>query len=145
MTDALKNALKLFDDHMELIGGCTDGGCVIVRPKGMHTNGGCKCPRDRVKMQRAMFAALNLRNAVAAAGASSDDVRVLSQILFALTERQKGNVIRSEDEYIDEARALIEGASDGGQQNAKKMTESPAPKGLDGGHQEASSVASKED
>ncbi len=30
-----------------LLQGCTDGGCLIRRPKGMHTNGGCKC-RDRL-------------------------------------------------------------------------------------------------
>jgi len=23
--------------------GCMDGACIIQRPKGMHTNGGCKC------------------------------------------------------------------------------------------------------
>ncbi|WP_175785141.1 hypothetical protein [Burkholderia ambifaria] len=32
---------------------------------------------------------------------------VLGQVLFALTERQKGNIIRSEDQYIDEARTLL--------------------------------------
>lgn len=32
---------------------------------------------------------------------------VLRQILYALTERQKGNVIRSEDVYVDEARAYL--------------------------------------
>ncbi len=27
--------------------GCTDGGCQIEKPKGMHTNGGCRCnPRE---------------------------------------------------------------------------------------------------
>jgi hypothetical protein len=31
----------------------------------------------------------------------------LGKVLFALTERQKGNVIRSEDEYVAEARALL--------------------------------------
>lgn len=43
--------------------------------------------------------------------ASPQDERVsrevLASILFALTERQKRNVIRSEDEYIDRARALL--------------------------------------
>jgi hypothetical protein len=23
--------------------GCSDGGCQIEKPKGMHTNGGCRC------------------------------------------------------------------------------------------------------
>lgn len=32
--------------HMEHIGGCGDGGCVVhVRP-GMHTNGGCRCTQN---------------------------------------------------------------------------------------------------
>ncbi len=26
--------------------GCTDGGCIIKKPKGMHTNGGCRCARE---------------------------------------------------------------------------------------------------
>jgi hypothetical protein len=41
---------------------------------------------------------------------------VLGKVLFALTERQKGNVIRSEDEYIDEARALLQSADSGEQE-----------------------------
>lgn len=32
--------------------GCTDGGCIIAPPKGQRTNGGCKCSRDSVAMQR---------------------------------------------------------------------------------------------
>ena len=27
----------------KLGGGCSDGYCVIKKPKGMHTNGGCRC------------------------------------------------------------------------------------------------------
>ena len=38
------------------IGGCTDGGCVVKRPTGMHTNGGCKCWQDKIKAQRMMRA-----------------------------------------------------------------------------------------
>lgn len=30
--------------------GCSDGGCQIEKPKGMHTNGGCQCsPREFAK------------------------------------------------------------------------------------------------
>jgi hypothetical protein len=25
--------------------GCSDGNCVVLRPTGMHTNGGCRCAR----------------------------------------------------------------------------------------------------
>jgi hypothetical protein len=28
------------------VGGCADGNCVVLRPKGMHTNGGCRCTHD---------------------------------------------------------------------------------------------------
>lgn len=27
--------------------GCTDGGCIYGHPGGMHTNGGCKCVKER--------------------------------------------------------------------------------------------------
>ena len=30
-------------DLAEQIGGCGDGGCVVFRRTGMHTNGGCRC------------------------------------------------------------------------------------------------------
>ena len=26
--------------------GCGDGGCVVERPTGMHTNGGCRCLQE---------------------------------------------------------------------------------------------------
>lgn len=38
------------------IGGCSDGSCIVIRPKGMHTNGGCRCSRDHIKMQRLAYA-----------------------------------------------------------------------------------------
>lgn len=44
--------LSEFESAMGLIGGCGDGYCIIVKPKGMHTNGGCRCSRDHLKMQR---------------------------------------------------------------------------------------------
>lgn len=25
------------------VGGCSDGGCVVIRPTGQHTNGRCRC------------------------------------------------------------------------------------------------------
>jgi len=42
----LQKRAKEYLDIAAHIGGCGDGGCVILRPKGMHTNGGCRCPRD---------------------------------------------------------------------------------------------------
>lgn len=41
--------------RLEEIGGCGDGGCIVhVRP-GMHTNGGCRCNRDPLKMVRVIW------------------------------------------------------------------------------------------
>lgn len=37
-----------------------NGGCVIKRPTGMHTNGGCKCWQDKIKAQRMMRAGQKL-------------------------------------------------------------------------------------
>lgn len=48
---------KLLRDH---IGGCLDGGCLIKTPKGMHTNGGCKCSTNNIKAQRMMYAGKRL-------------------------------------------------------------------------------------
>lgn len=48
------------------IGGCTDGGCVIKRPTGMRTNGGCKCATDKYKAQRMMYAGQKLADAARA-------------------------------------------------------------------------------
>jgi hypothetical protein len=32
-------------DYNKVLLGCGDGNCVIQPPKGMHTNGGCKCSK----------------------------------------------------------------------------------------------------
>ena len=29
--------------------GCSDGHCIVFKPSGMHTNGGCHCDRDDSK------------------------------------------------------------------------------------------------
>ncbi len=31
------------------ITGCCDGSCVVARPSGMHTNGGCRCDERRLR------------------------------------------------------------------------------------------------
>lgn len=64
--EGLTAALARYDVLMESVEGCTDGGCVIRAPKGMHTNGGCRCTRAEHKMRRAMYASQELRRAVAA-------------------------------------------------------------------------------
>lgn len=36
--------IKLYHDQQDALGGgCSDGNCVIKKPVGMHTNGGCRC------------------------------------------------------------------------------------------------------
>lgn len=45
----MSDAKTLAAEYIEIaaqIGGCGDGNCVILQPTGMHTNGGCRCPRD---------------------------------------------------------------------------------------------------
>lgn len=44
------------DERLAEIGGCGDGGCIVVQPQGQHTNGGCRCSRDYFKMQRVVSA-----------------------------------------------------------------------------------------
>jgi len=60
MRDALADYMRL-RDH---VGGCTDGGCLVKRPTGMHTNGGCKCCTDRHTAQRMMIAGQRLATAL---------------------------------------------------------------------------------
>lgn len=51
-TDEITRLREALND----IGGCGDGNCLIVKPTGMHTNGGCRCYRDPIKMQRTIYA-----------------------------------------------------------------------------------------
>ncbi|MFQ0815760.1 hypothetical protein AVM02_07560 [Brucella anthropi] len=62
---AVSAALGALDNALAVIGGCGDGNCVVVRPKGQHTNGGCRCFQDRMKMQRFAFAMNQFRDVVA--------------------------------------------------------------------------------
>lgn len=54
---AISAALAELDFSLSEMGGCSDGGCIVVKPKGMHTNGGCRCLRhDHIRTQRFAFA-----------------------------------------------------------------------------------------
>lgn len=57
-------ALEDFDAAMDRIGSCGDGGCLVERPVGMHTNGGCRCWTNKMTAQRVMAAAQRLRSAL---------------------------------------------------------------------------------
>jgi hypothetical protein len=61
----LTEALSQFDAYMQIIGGCRDGACHIVKASSGHANGGCTCHRDPVKMQRYINATERLRAAIA--------------------------------------------------------------------------------
>ena len=61
---AIKEAALAYDAAMTAIGGCSDGDCLVKRPTGMHTNGGCRCWRDHMTAQRTMRAAYRLHRAL---------------------------------------------------------------------------------
>lgn len=60
----LSEALAEFDAVIDAIGTCGDGNCMVKKPVGMHTNGGCRCWTDKYKAQRVMMAARRLRAAL---------------------------------------------------------------------------------
>lgn len=65
----LAEAIRQYDDlrdAMSAQSGCMDGGCLVKRPQGMHTNGGCKCHRDQLVSQRMMYAGQRLADVVRA-------------------------------------------------------------------------------
>lgn len=65
LAETLAGALEQFDQGCAAIGGCSDGYCVIQRPKGQHTNGGCRCSDDRNRMRRFASRAAYFREKVA--------------------------------------------------------------------------------
>jgi hypothetical protein len=67
-TLTVQEAIDEYDLAAETIGSCGDGYCVVKRPVGQHTNGGCRCSTDKYKAQRMMMAASRLRNALARDG-----------------------------------------------------------------------------
>jgi len=42
----LDNLASSYLQAAKQVGGCGDGNCVVLRPAGMHTNGGCRCTHD---------------------------------------------------------------------------------------------------
>lgn len=61
-TAQIKDALSRYESMRDSVGGCGDGSCLIKKPSGMATNGGCRCTRDYLKTQRMMMAAQELFN-----------------------------------------------------------------------------------
>lgn len=60
-------------ERLKAIGGCSDGYCIILRPVGMHTNGGCRCRLDMLKMQRYAYAHNQFADAIKRALSPIDD------------------------------------------------------------------------
>lgn len=52
MYDVLKNQLeKIRESPGDLpVNGCGDSGCIVARPEGQHTNGGCRCNEHKLRM-----------------------------------------------------------------------------------------------
>jgi len=48
--EQISELFNWLEERAAALGGCSDGNCVIHKPKGMHTNGGCKCAYDRNKI-----------------------------------------------------------------------------------------------
>ena len=63
-TKQIIGAMQLHDFGRQI----GDGYCLVKRPVGMHTNGGCTCWRDKYKAQRMMGAGQRLRAAIRSIG-----------------------------------------------------------------------------
>ncbi|QKM47755.1 hypothetical protein B7760_01779 [Burkholderia glumae] len=116
MSDKLSDALAKYNSMMDHLGGCSDGGCVIKRPAGMHTNGGCRCPKDAMKMQRAMYVANGLRDAVSAFLAPSPapaiPAELRAEIEWCATEGNAGPRTRALLERLLKAAPAISESED---------------------------------
>jgi hypothetical protein len=70
--------MRFHDDELAELA-CGDGGCIIQRPQGMHTNGGCHCldsirnPGDRVAIRKAMLRYREIVSVLAAAKLVKDN------------------------------------------------------------------------
>lgn len=61
----LQDANADLNEQLSVIGSCGNAHCIIFAPVGQHTNGGCQCWQDRMKMQRFAFAMNRYRDQVA--------------------------------------------------------------------------------
>lgn len=61
----LQDAEADLNEQLSVIGNCGNAHCIILAPVGQHTNGGCQCWQDRMKMQRFAFAANRYRDRIA--------------------------------------------------------------------------------
>ena len=58
LINVIEDHLKVREDSLKTIGGCSDGNCCIISPKGVqHTNGECRCsmyPENRYNIEKAL-------------------------------------------------------------------------------------------
>ena len=101
--------------------GCTDGNCILHRPTGMHTNGGCDClkslpPRLRRKFG---FHIRRLRRERDEARAEAD-ARVLEQMACRDAIRAEVERLREErDEAVDGMKRIALNRADHGMAEAE--------------------------
>jgi hypothetical protein len=68
MAPDLEKLLADYERAADAVGSCGDGGCLVKRPVGMHTNGGCRCWTNKMKAQRMMAAGQRLYLALKSTG-----------------------------------------------------------------------------
>ncbi|HHV66403.1 MAG TPA: hypothetical protein GXX48_01950 [Ochrobactrum intermedium] len=61
----LDDAAADLNEQLSVIGSCGNAHCIILAPGGQHTNGGCQCWQDRMKMQRFAVAMNRYRDRIA--------------------------------------------------------------------------------
>ena len=70
--------------RLEQIGGCGNANCIVYEPPGQHTNGGCKCNRDPMRMSQTVWA---YKQALAGSTSREDALRAEVEALReAVTE-----------------------------------------------------------
>ena len=68
VSDQIKAALAAFEASLDDIGGCGDSSCLVRKPVGMATNGGCRCFKsDSFMAKRMAMATRRFHSAVKAA------------------------------------------------------------------------------
>lgn len=54
--NTITEALEELQEYLTTMGSCGDGNCIVLKPRGMHTNGGCRCSNDQYRMQKYAYA-----------------------------------------------------------------------------------------
>ena len=70
-------------ERLGQIGGCGNAHCIVYEPPGQHTNGGCKCNRDPMRMTQTVWA---YKQALAGAAAREDGLQAEVEALKGLLE-----------------------------------------------------------